>query len=183
MKVAKPSFHFLQPSTRRKLTAVSIIAALLITVIFQFSGRPLSTSAAPAGIVSLEFARTPETAQAILDSWDAQAKMTAAFGLGLDFLYPLVYATAISLACVSIADKIRLSSPPVATVGIWLAWSVWLAAVLDYVENFALFQMMFGATNSFWPLLAFVCATIKFIFIILALLYALVGWLVLKVNN
>ena len=56
-------------------------------MIFAITGAPLTTEDAPYGVVSLEIAGTVENAQDILDSWDTNAQIRAAFGLGLDFLF------------------------------------------------------------------------------------------------
>ena len=62
-----------------------------------------------------------------------------------------------------------------ATLGIVLAWGLWLAAVLDAKENLALIIILFNGPADPWPLLAQACAIAKFGLIIAGLLYAAVG--------
>lgn len=151
---------------------LAIIGALGLTAVFQLIGAPLVTPAAPAGILSYEFAGTLAKAQAILASWDARAQLYAAFSLGLDFLYPPVYAAAIGLAlATAVAHLPHLLSQPAR----WLAKGIWLTIALDYAENIALTQLLFGATNPFWPPLAWVCAALKFAILLPALALALLG--------
>jgi hypothetical protein len=178
-----PPFQFLEAQRRNWWMKIAIVLALGMTLMFNLLGRPLNTEAAPSGIISFEFAGSLANAQAMLASWGEQGKLVAALGLGLDFLYPLVYATAISLACVWAAERARPSSPQVANVGTWLAWGAWLAALLDYIENVALIQLLLGSTNEFWPMLAFVCAAVKFALVIIGILYVLVSWLVFRPNR
>jgi hypothetical protein len=62
-------------------------------------------------------------------------------------------------------------------------YPTWLAALLDYIENIALTIILLGSYSSWWPLLAFICATIKFILIIMGIFYVLAAWLVFKANS
>lgn len=168
---------------RRKWMVLAIVLALLMTAFSMWFAQPLTTPAAPGGILSYEFARTPEMARAILDSWDAYTRIVAGIGLGLDFLYPLVYATAISLACLDVADKLREQHGRAAAVGVALFWGLWLAALLDYIENTALIFILLDSEMAIWPLIAFVCASVKFLFVIAGLLYGLGGWIFLAVRR
>jgi hypothetical protein len=175
-----PPFHFLEQQTRNRWMKITLVVALGMTVLMNVLGRPLKTEAASGGIISFEFAGSVANAQAMMASWGEAGRLRAALGLGLDFLYPLVYATAISLGCVWATERIRPSRPQLANLGIWLAWGAWLAALLDYVENISLIQMLLGSSSEFWPLLAFGCAAVKFILIIIGILYILVAWLTFR---
>ncbi len=182
MTTPKAPFDILATNTRNSMMKIAVVLALGMTILFNVFSSPLNTAAAPAGIVSFEFARTLENAQVMITSWGEPGRLVAAFGLGLDFLYPLVYASAISLACVWAVERIRPSASPMVRVGILLAWGVWLAALLDYIENIALIQLLLGATAEFWPLLAFICATIKFVLIIIGILYVPAAWMMFRAN-
>ena len=50
-----------------------------------------------------------------------------------------------------------------------------MAALLDAVENIALFELLLGSTSTAWPVVARACATAKFVFVIGGLSYAGVG--------
>ncbi len=114
-------------------------------------------------------------AQAIIASWDQAAQLHAGFSLGLDYLYMPLYAITIALACVQAAGSSLRSPRPIWALGILLAWALGLAALLDAVENIALFQLLLGSTSTAWPAVAKACATVKFAFVIAGLLYAGVG--------
>lgn len=151
---------------------LAIGAALGLTAVFQVIGAPLTTGAAPAGILSFEFAGTLANAQAMIASWGPQAQLNAALSLGLDFLYPPVYAAAISLSLLAAAPHLPKRWRKLAG---WLAGLVWLAAALDYVENLALIQLLFGSTWAVWPPLAWTCAALKFAILLPGIFLALVG--------
>ena len=168
-------FERLSASTRRRALPVLVILTLALTVVLQIVGRPLQTSAAPQGIVSFELAGTLPTAQAIMASWDPTAQLYAAFSLGLDYLYLPVYAIAIALACAQVAGSSLRTPRALWALGIVLAWTIGLAALLDAIENIALLQLLLGSTSTAWPAVASACATIKFAFVAAGLLYAGVG--------
>jgi hypothetical protein len=68
-------------------------------------------------------------------------------------------------------------------VGAILAWTIFGAALFDSVENYALIQLLLGAEQSLWPVLARICAIPKFLIVGLGLLYILLGamtWLAAK---
>ncbi len=167
-----PPYASLSASRRRRLMWIFIGLALLMTFLSTNVNQPLRTAAAPQGILSYEFAGNLPAAQAIVNSWDAPAKLRAAFGLGIDFLYPVVYGLAISLAVVAASGAF---TGRLAQLGDWLAWGVWLAAALDYVENVALWQLLQGSGNALLPQIAWWCAAFKFLLLGLAILYALWG--------
>jgi hypothetical protein len=59
-----------------------------------------------------------------------------------------------------------------------LAWGLWLAAIFDAVENYALITMMFNGVSDPYPAISAFCATCKFSLILLGLLYALVSLII-----
>jgi len=182
------------PSTSRKPLFFAFLAGTLILfAIFRVLDAPLQTSAAPNGIVSFELAGTSFQTQAILDSWQEIAYMAssvagepvpgmvsrvyafAAFGLGIDYLFMPVYATALALGILLAAGR---HDGWFASFGAWLGWGAYAAALFDAVENFALVRMLL--MNQVWspyPQMAALSATIKFSLLALGLVFALVGWL------
>jgi hypothetical protein len=120
-------------------------------------------------IVDFEFAGTVVQVTGILTAWDAVAKLRAGFNLGLDYLYMPVYSTTIALACVWGARVLK--GKVWNGIGIMLAWGLWLAAIFDAVENYALVTMLFGTIVDPYPQVAQVCAVFKFSLILLGLVY------------
>ena len=94
----------------------------------------------------------------------------------IDYPYLLAYATTLSLGCVLIAR--HLPGPRnVASLGVWLAWGIIGAALLDAVENAALLHLLLGDRREGWVALAFWCAVPKYLLVLVALAYLGIGGL------
>lgn len=152
-----------------------VVAAVALSAVMQVVGGPLQTAAAPAGIVSFEFAGTLERAQQMLASWGQEQQVRAGLSLGLDYLFLLLYSTAIALASFRVAAGWRPHRPLLATAGVWIGWGQWLAAALDAVENVALIALLLGSQSATWAPLAWGCAAAKFAIVGAGLLYVLLG--------
>jgi hypothetical protein len=180
------------PSISRKPLFFAFLAGTLILfAVFRVLDAPLRTPAAPNGIVSFELAGTPGVALAIVDSWRevcncsdyiglgfperSTKHLFAAFGLGIDYLFMPVYATALALGILLAAGRHK---GWFLTVGAWLGWGAYAAALFDALENYALARMLL--MNEVWspyPEVAAFSASVKFGLLLLGLSYALVGWL------
>lgn len=130
----------------------------------------LRNPVSPHGIISFELAMTPERSHAILASWNEQARLTAAFALGLDYLFLLIYSTCLYYAC-RWWSQAWPQRHGLRRFGAGLAWTAYLCAFFDAVENYALWQVLQGETSSVWPALAGGSATIKFAVLVLLLAY------------
>jgi hypothetical protein len=169
------------PTTRKPFFWAFLAGTLILFAVFRVLDAPLRTSAAPNGIISFELAGTPTRAQAILDSWNettpgviSRAYSFAAFGLGLDYLFMPLYATALALGILLAAGR---HQGWFSGLGVWLGWGAYVAALFDAVENYALARMLL--MNQIWspyPEVAAFSATVKFGLLLLGLVYALVGW-------
>lgn len=164
---------FIPDKTRKPLFISLLVWTLILFAIFRPLSAPLTTSAAPSGIVSFELAHTPENAARMLDSWDERAQLFAAFGLGFDYLFMPSYAIAIALGILLAAGR---HPGAFAKLGACLGWGMFAAAIFDALENIGLWYVLLGAANSAWPLLVYWCALFKFGLILLGIAYALAGW-------
>ena len=172
------------PIEKRRTTFVPLfILTLVVMIVMNGVGAALNTGAAPLGIISFELAGDVSTAQAILDSWDSQARIHAAFGLGFDFLFLLLYSTVIGYACAWVSSGLRDTMRSLALLGLLLAWGQWLAALLDGVENTALWIILTSGPSVPWPQVAWWCAAIKFIIVIFGLIYAMLGGILAAIRG
>jgi hypothetical protein len=169
---------FLPTESQKLVFWVLLGLVVVLMTVFRITGGLMNTEAAPYGVVSFELAGSVERAQAILVSWDGPARIRAAFGLGLDFLFIPVYAGAISLGCALASGGLHARKWPLASLGRIPAWGVVAAGLLDLVENYALTVILFGTVTAPWPQIAAWCAGPKFVLIFLGLVYALYGGVV-----
>jgi hypothetical protein len=105
----------------------------------------------------------------------SRAYSFAVFGLGLDYLFMPIYATALALGILLAAGK---HGGWFAAFGAWLGWGAYAAMLFDAAENYALARMLL--VNQVWspyPEVAAFCASVKFLLLILGLFFALAGWL------
>lgn len=162
----------LSPQAQVKGFLILLTLVILLMLTMGTTGAPLNTPAAPYGIISFELARTVPQAQAMLDSWDAQARLAAAFNLGLDYLFMPVYAGALALGCLLGGGALAGRRWPLAKLAGWLAWGAIAAMLLDAVENAALYLQLLNGASELLPAVAFICAAVKFALIFLVMLYA-----------
>lgn len=168
----KHPLEFIPLNLRKPLFYVFFAMTIAIFGIFNILDQPLRTNSAPNGIVSFELAREVESAQSIVDSWDVSARLFAAFGLGFDYLFMPTYALALSLGLlIAVGNKINRY----AIFAGWMGWGVFVAALFDAMENYMLWRVLTGDIISPYPEIAAICATIKFILLILGLVTALSG--------
>lgn len=157
----------------RPKTFIALLATTgLLILTLNVLGAPLRTEAAPAGIISFEFAGDPETAQRIVDSWSPTTRIWAGFNLGLDYLFMVVYSTTIALGIIWITYA---HSPAtwIGSLGLLLAWGQWLAAGLDAVENAALMNSLVLTPVAPFPQIAYWSAALKFALVGTGILYVL----------
>jgi hypothetical protein len=145
--------------------------------------QKLITVDAPRGIISFELAGSIEKAEKILKEWGPQGKAYATLSLGLDYLFLIVYALFIALACVRITRHLKLRFSFVAAWGFGLGWAQFSAALLDVIENFALINLAFDSQRESWPIIARWCALVKFGIVGTGLVYILTGTLFIFIRK
>lgn len=165
---------------------VMFLLTLAMMVIMNLIGAPLINETAPLGIISYEFAGDVPTAQAIIDSWHPDAQMSASLSLGLDYLFLVVYSSAIALGCLWSGELLRQINWPLGGIAVLLAWLLWFAAIADAIENYALIRMLFDSVVSPLPEVAMISAGIKFGLIFAGLvyfMYGLVSWITTRLTR
>ena len=169
--------EFVPQKLRKPLFYAFLVLTILIFGVFRVLDAPLRTTAAPSGIVSFELAREPDTAHGIINSWDSNALLFAAFGLGLDYLFMPAYALALSLGILLMMNG---RTGWYLQVSAWMGWGIFVAALLDAVENYALWIELTGTVVSPYPELAALCASVKFALLVAGLLTIAAGSLIRK---
>ncbi len=196
---------FLPLNLRKPLFFTLLALTVILFAVLGIVDKPLQTPAAPCGIVSFELAasprvskvmidlrlfcpkarealpllESPESSKRMVDSWDADARLSAAFSLGLDYLFMPIYAFALAFGALLAMGKF---SGWIKSLGAVAGWGAFGAALFDMVENYALWRVLLGDVDSSFPEVAAFCASIKFILFFLALFYGLAGLAVTVIN-
>ena len=150
-------------------------ATLVVMYVMNVLGTPLKTSIAPGGIVDYELAGTLAASQSILNSWGQTERICAGLGLGFDYVYIICYSIAIALGCVLVTRALSSRILVLANLGVILAWTPFVAGILDSIENYALIQLLFGAPSESFAMIARWCAIPKFTLVGIGLLYVIIG--------
>ena len=177
------TWYWIDPSRRSRVFFVLLGITLALMISLQLIGAPLQTDAAPTGIISFELAGNLAASQAMLDSWDLQGQVFAGLSLGLDYLFMVAYSITISLGCITVRGNLHSRFKLLIRLGILLAWAQYLAALLDALENYALIRVLLGTQNALWPQVALWSAVPKFLFVILGILFVILGALVTMVPS
>lgn len=149
----------------RWLTLTTILIAIAMVVVDQ----ELKTNHAPMGIISLQLAGTTQAARLVVYDWHPRERLAAAFGLGLDYLFLLSYSAWFFVGCRWSAERWVKPNPSRGNLFAWLSWGAILAALLDGVENVVLLIFLQSDGKSVFYPVAFWCAVVKFLLILMAI--------------
>ncbi len=167
------------------LFAVALLATIACGLCLHIQGRSLSVSrelpdgtteaAVPGSIVAFELAGSERRAARIVDLWRQEGLLeVAANQIRLDFLFLLLYPTAIALGCLLARRHLGRSSSRLSAWGRVLARAQVATAGFDAVENWALLRILGGESGA-WAATAAVFASLKFGLVLAGLLYAAAG--------
>lgn len=157
----------------RAAVRLAALATVILMGAIQALGAPLLTTEAPLGIVSLQFAPTVASAEAILGSWSEVPRARLSAAHGLDILLPVAYASLLVLAAARIAERDpadaarRRRARRAALAGLG-------AAAADQVENVAMAITILGRPSPLTIVATVVAAGVKWI-LLLAAVFTLVA--------
>lgn len=174
MKTRHP-YEWISPSAQTRAFWFLLLLTLLVMATLRVFDAPLKTEVAPSGIVSFEFAGELPLAQRMVESWGRKGRIAAGLSLGLDYLFLVAYAGSIGMGCVLVGRNHLERGKRLFNIGVFLAWAVLLAAVLDMFENYALIRVLLGSNLAIWPKVATWCAVPKFVIVVAGLAYILIG--------
>lgn len=123
-----------------------LMLALMLLVTINVVALPLRTSAAPAGMLTLQLTADPATVEAVVASWRATAWSRTLWAHGLDLLFPFVAV---------------LTVRRLAWGGGVASGAVLVAAVADQVENVVTLVTLLGAVTTAGVRMTFAAATLK----------------------
>ncbi|MBF0377290.1 MAG: hypothetical protein HQK72_07380 [Desulfamplus sp.] len=181
-------YQFLSETAQKRTFIALLLLTLILMISLQLLDSPLKNKIAPLGIVSFEFAGDLNNAKAIIDSWGGKGLIYAGLNTGLDYLFIFAYSSTIALGCLLVTQMIAQKLSKQSTIfyqilyqiGIVLAWGQFIAAISDSVENYALIQLLLGATQKIYPKAALYCAIPKFIIVALGISYFFVVGILIR---
>jgi len=149
---------------KKTLFALAFLLAIC-SVAMGWVDSLLTNETVPFGIVSFEFAGALTNADAMFHSWGTAGKTAAAFSLGIDYLYLVLYVM-FGYLCLTITGE-KIASRHTSTGYLFTVFARLLpvAGFFDAIENYGLIRVLFGTMNEFWPQLAYGAALVKFVIV------------------
>lgn len=168
-------FSALSKSQEKKLTYGLLIPLVLVIVIMVYFDQFLTNEICKHGIISFELSKDIETATAYLNSWGDIGRNAAGLSLGLDFLFPFLYASFIALLIHKLNERLwsKNSFYKVGTVIIWLQCAT---IFFDLAENFGLIQLLLGDVKPIWTTTSYYFAITKFLLILIGIAYIIINF-------
>ena len=170
-------FYKLSRATEKKLTITLLVLLPILIAVMSFFDVPLKNDVTPSGIISFELAKELEVSENILNSWDTHARTSAGMSMGFDFLFLIVYASFIALLIHKLNERVWKNTK-IYKLGVLLIWGVVFAALFDPIENTALIKLLLGDLQQTWTSIAFYFASMKFVLLILGVLFIIISWIV-----
>lgn len=126
----------------------------------------------PSNIIQFELAQTIDRANEIISAWSDAGVAKARVGIYLDFVFLILYSWSIGAGCsVSAAfSDIGLFK----NASMFFTRAVWFAGCCDLLENLAMLFTL-SEMNELTVSMAYYFAIIKFLIVIIALLFILLA--------
>ncbi|HEV2802179.1 MAG TPA: hypothetical protein VGW12_17030 [Pyrinomonadaceae bacterium] len=171
-------FERIPQGVRRRLFLPALVVTSVIVLTWIISVSPMANERAPLSVSSFGMAGSLARAREMMASWDERTRLSGAFGIGFDFLQLVVYAATVGMACAWVAQSFREGGRTLlSSVGVLLAWGLWLAVLCGTVQNGVMISLLLGSGSESWMRVSYWCTLLKLLLLLLAPAYALVGWL------
>lgn len=135
----------------------------------------LTDSITPWGIANLELAGSLNMAGDILFHWGEENHWVVVASLILDFPFLLAYTLLFFYLTRYLSEKLPTDSVVISKIGKGIGAGFILAGLSDILENLALFAVVYHTEDNAWAVLAYYCASIKFIALGVGVLYLLLA--------
>jgi hypothetical protein len=148
--------------TRRRALWLTGAASLALFVVLTVLDLRLRDAGGP-GIVGFELAGSEERVAEILDDWAEDGRDAARASLWIDFPFLLAYGAFLTLAVAALRDRAkRCGLGRLAAAGVVIVALPATAAAFDAIEDVGLLVALEGEGGDRAPLLATICASLKF---------------------
>jgi hypothetical protein len=165
---------------RRRALLFAGVATVLFYVALILIDRSLQDTGGPS-IVGLEFAGSLGRVEEIAAEWGSHGLYLARLSLWIDFGFMVSYGAFLALAALSIRDFARERDlGRLAAAGLVAPYLAVAAPLLDAAENITWLFLLGGNGGDLAAGFATACASLKFLCVVLAIVYAiwgLVAWL------
>ena len=166
--------------SRERGLLVAGVATVLFYVALGLLDRSLQDTGGPS-ILSLEFAGSLARVEEIAAEWGSHGVYLARWSLWIDFGFMVSYGAFLTLAALSIRDFARERDLVLlAAAGLVVPYLAVAAPLLDAAENMTWLFLLGGHGGDLAAGFATACASLKFLCVGLAILYAiwgLIAWL------
>ena len=163
--------------TRRRALVLLAISTVAIGIVLAVLDGRMRDSGGP-GIVGFELAGSEERAAEILGEWGEEGEDAARASLWIDYAYILSYGAFLTLAAIATRElALRSGWRRMASAGRAAIPLAAAGASFDAIEDVGLLLALGGHGGDLAPLLAAVCAVLKFALLALVIAYLLAGLL------
>jgi hypothetical protein len=164
-----------QGLSRRHLLIGFGIAVVVFDLVLTLIDRRLTATGGPS-ILGLEFAGNAARAHQIMAEWGDHGRYLARLSLWIDFGFMASYGVFFALAGFATRDFARANGRrALALAGVAAPYCAIAAAVFDAAENIIWLLVLGGHGGKVGPPMATSCASLKFLLIGIAIIYALWG--------
>ncbi len=155
-----------------------ILGTIAMIIVMGKTGKPLKTPLTTAGIVNLEFAYNTVKVDSVFKAWDYGSTSSkidiAKANTYWDFLFIFFYAGLLFLWSRHLSDIYR-DGTGFNKAGKLFAKLALTAGLLDVIENICMLQSLNGNINNGFALTATICASLKFLFLFITVMYIFVS--------
>lgn len=177
-------FRWVPARSRKHFFLAAFSATLVLWLALLMLDKGLQGERGPlGGIVALQLAGSLDAVGQLLALWGGSGKVLAAFQLGIDYLFIVLYTTAIALGCAVVLSDASQNFRFVRGLCTAIAWGVVVAGMLDALENAALIKLLVGPTNAALPLIATTFAALKFLLLAAAIIFLVCAKLVVSLGQ
>ena len=163
--------------SKHKKSVFGFLILFIISFIgMQYTGNFLKNSVSPAGIVSFEFAKTPENVHKIIDTWKQMNVMHMVnLNMYIDFIFLIAYVGLIWQLILYVSKPDKLNA--------MIIFLPFIGGFFDVIENIFMLLMLKGSFIDELSQITFYIAAIKFTIIGLAILLVIFKSLLLGFNR
>ncbi len=153
--------------TNRKLIYLLLAGSVIFMILLRIQGSALNTPVSPHGILSLEFAYHASDTTLIVAAWHDGLHSTFGWNMVLDFIFIFFYAGFFYLTCLYYSWTI----PGWKKVASLMSVGALVAGGMDVLENILMIFSFNGAVASFTSHATYFLAAIKFVLVILSVIF------------